>query len=715
MPTPAEGSAGRRLALVIATGTYTDPALAQLRAPGQDASDLAAVLEDEAIGGFEVETVLDAPAESLRRRIARFCAGVSHGDLALIYLSCHGVLDDRGRLYYAAADTDRELLAATAVPSAWLNEQLEDCRGRRQVLVLDCCHSGAFAKGAKGESDLALRQRFEGRGRVVLTGSRGTEYSFEHDQVVGESSSSIFTGALVEGLRSGDADRDRDGVVTVSELYDYAYDAVRSREGRQTPTLWTYGAEGDLTVARSPRGAIIEPLPLPGDLVMALESARPGVREGAVKELAELLEGSNPGRALSARQELERVADEDVTSVANAARSVLGTAVPKVAPQAPSPPIPTASPPPPAKAPPSKPPTSSPPSPPPPPSPPSWLRGRGRRRTLALAGAGLVAGVAIVVGAAGGGGGESVSPGKIPLTGSPRGIAVGAKAAWVGRYDDGTVAKIERATGKVQQSVAAGPNPGKITDGEGSLWVSVEDGRMLARIDSDAAKPDHSQSFAGSDCECVSEMAIADGRMWVATTGEGAANGRLESFEPESGAPLGDVDPGPGFAGDFAVHEENLWAIGNDGSTSWVRWIDAAAPATTEDRRSAPGNSNWTFSGITYSGHQLWIADADDGLVIPFDPETEEFGQAIEVEKGISGDDIASVSSGILAWDAESGWMSRIDPEKGEVMEQEKIHGYETGSGEDSDLGTDETHAWVTDPAGEAVYRVKVVPEFSGF
>src|SRR5262249_44127911 len=149
------------------------------------------------LGAFEVETALDAPAEGLRRQIAGFCGQASPADLVLVYLSCHGVLDDRGRLYYAASDTDRALLAATALPAAWLNEQLEDCPGRRQILVLDCCHSGAFAKGAKGESELALGERFEGRGRVVLTGSRGTEYSFEHDEVVGESSSSVFTGALI--------------------------------------------------------------------------------------------------------------------------------------------------------------------------------------------------------------------------------------------------------------------------------------------------------------------------------------------------------------------------------------------------------------------------------------------------------------------------------------------------------------------------------------
>lgn len=314
---------GSRRALVIATSSYADPTLSQLRAPGQDASALAEVLESHAIGGFAVDTVLDAPADTIRRRVARFCAQGEPRDLALVYLSCHGVLDDRGRLYYATADTDRELLAVTAVPAAWVNDQLEDCRCRRQLVILDCCHSGAFAAGAKGEGALALRTRFEGHGRVVLTASRATEYSFEGDRVVGEGASSVFTEALVTGLRTGGADTDGDGLVTVNELYDYAYQAVKERGARQTPSLWSFGAEGSLLVARSPQGPAIRPVPLPQDLGVALESPRPTVREGAVAGLSDLLTGPDPGRALTARRHLERVAAEDLPRVAGAAKRIL--------------------------------------------------------------------------------------------------------------------------------------------------------------------------------------------------------------------------------------------------------------------------------------------------------------------------------------------------------------------------------------------------------
>src|SRR5690242_5028970 len=300
MPGPAEPGQ-RRLALLIAAADYQDPGLRELRSPGRDASELAVILGDRRIGGFDVQTLVNARCHEVLEGIEEFCSGRNPDDQLLVYLSCHGLLDGNGRLYYAATDTRQQSLAATAVSAAWLTERLDDCRARSQILVLDCCHSGAFARGTKGDPDsvLDLKQRFQpaGRGRVVLTASRATEYSFEGDQMSGDGSPSVFTRAVVDGLKSGEADRDRDGRITVSDLYNHVYEKVRQAEPRQTPELWLYGAEGDLLVARSIRGAAEAPPPLPGDLQVTLESPRAGVRASAVAELAGLLDTAGPGMA----------------------------------------------------------------------------------------------------------------------------------------------------------------------------------------------------------------------------------------------------------------------------------------------------------------------------------------------------------------------------------------------------------------------------------
>ena len=325
-PTP-DPLPGPRLALLVATNTYTDPGLRQLRAPARDADDLTQVLADPGIGGFAVTTVIDQPAHQVRLAIEDFLDGRGTGDLLLIYLSCHGLQDDRRRLYFAATDTRKDRLQSTGVESAWVVDQLERCRARRQVLIIDSCFSGAFAHGAKGEADLGLKDRFlgQGRGRVVLTASTATEYSFEGDPDTTTPAGSVFTAALVRGLRTGAADIDHDGRVSVDDAYAYVFDQVQAAGAAQTPQRWLYGAEGQILLARNPAGPAIIPAPLPGSLRAGLNSPHPGIRIGAVTELGEWLTGADPARTATARQHLQEVADTDIPRVAHTARALLET------------------------------------------------------------------------------------------------------------------------------------------------------------------------------------------------------------------------------------------------------------------------------------------------------------------------------------------------------------------------------------------------------
>ncbi|MGH3461966.1 MAG: caspase family protein, partial [Kribbellaceae bacterium] len=318
---------GRRLALVVATTRYADTSLRQLRAPARDAVDLRDLLADPQVGGFAVTSVVDGTAQQIRLSVEEFLSGRSLDDLLVVYLSCHGLVDLRRRLYFAATDTLKNRLAATGVEAQWLLDQLDDCRARRQVVILDCCFSGAFAHGAKGgDADLALGERFhgQGRGRVVLTASRGSEYSFEGEPVPGSAMpGSVFTSALVAGIRSGAADNDHDGYISVDDAYAYAFDQIRAADVQQTPQRWLYGAEGTILLARSPAGITITPADVPETLRAGLDSSHPAIRLGAVAALGEWLADADPARVLAARQALRQVADTDIPRVATAAQTLL--------------------------------------------------------------------------------------------------------------------------------------------------------------------------------------------------------------------------------------------------------------------------------------------------------------------------------------------------------------------------------------------------------
>jgi len=252
-------SESQRLALIVASSEFSDETLQQLVAPGQDAADLARVLEDSRIGGFDqVKVLANRPSYEVRREIEAFFANRKRDDLLLVYFSGHGVKDDDGRLYLATTDTRRGLFRSTAVPAAFVNETMTASRSRRQVLILDCCHSGAFARGmvAKGGESVDIHDRFEGRGRVVLTASNATQYAFQGDEIIiiGAGSRSVFTHHLVRGLETGLADLDGDGWVSLDELYDYVYERVTDETPQQTPGKWAFDLRGDIIIARSPLG-----------------------------------------------------------------------------------------------------------------------------------------------------------------------------------------------------------------------------------------------------------------------------------------------------------------------------------------------------------------------------------------------------------------------------------------------------------------------------
>jgi len=246
---------GRRSALILASYDYEDPGLRMLRAPARDAEALARVLMDPEIGNFEVRTVLNQEAHVVSLAVEEFFAERKPDDLLLLHFSGHGVKDDSGELYFAAADTRLLRLESTAVSAAFVNRQMSRSRSRRVVLLLDCCYAGAFERGMVPKADKAVHveEQFGGRGRAVITASGAMEFAFENAELTASSElrPSVFTRAVVEGLETGDADQDQDGMVDLDELYDYVYDRVRDATPNQTPGKWTFALQGDLYIARS--------------------------------------------------------------------------------------------------------------------------------------------------------------------------------------------------------------------------------------------------------------------------------------------------------------------------------------------------------------------------------------------------------------------------------------------------------------------------------
>jgi hypothetical protein len=324
---------GQRKALIVANDAYEHDGLRRLLAPAADAEALGAVLSDRRIGDFAVNVLRNEPAHVIQAHIEELFADSRSEDLLLLHFSCHGLKSESGELFFAAPNTRPNRLGSTAVSADFVQRCMRTSRSRSIVLLLDCCYGGAFARGvtvrAAGDIDVLGSFPHErlgsGRGRAVITASSAMEYAFEGEQLAdGEPRPSVFTTALVEGLSTGDADRDQDGWVSLNELYDYVFDKVRERNPHQTPSR-DVEMQGELFIARRSR-PVTTPAPVPLELLHAIDHPLAGIRAGAVQELARLLGGSHAGLALGARLALERLAEDDSRAVSAAAVAALGVA-----------------------------------------------------------------------------------------------------------------------------------------------------------------------------------------------------------------------------------------------------------------------------------------------------------------------------------------------------------------------------------------------------
>lgn len=230
----------RKIALLIGVSDYAS-GLPSLPGAVRDAEAMRKVLRDAEMGGFDDATVLMNPdRQTMEQSIETLFADLAWDDLALLFFSGHGIKDDSGNLYLATRITEKnargQLTKSTAVSASFIHDIMDSSRSRRQVVILDCCFSGAFAEGMKAKDDgfVDVGKEFGGEGRAVLTSSTSTQYSFEQDNF----DLSIYTYHLIEGIETGAADLDRDEWISVEELHKYAKTKVQETAPTMKPEIY---------------------------------------------------------------------------------------------------------------------------------------------------------------------------------------------------------------------------------------------------------------------------------------------------------------------------------------------------------------------------------------------------------------------------------------------------------------------------------------------
>ena len=230
---PVESPSGNGWAVLIGVTHYDDSTVPPRQFGVADAESIYNVLTANA--GFKTDHVLlltdrasqKPTLDNIKWALGTFLSRAAKDDLVIIYFAGRGARGDGPSApqvrYLLPSDTNRNSLASTALEAGQLHRLLARMPADRVVVFIDADYFGAaqgLASGIKppgaestgASSESAMRPLT----RAVVAASQSTQTSLERDDL----GHGVFTHFVATGL-NGAGDLNRDGIVTLEELYEY--------------------------------------------------------------------------------------------------------------------------------------------------------------------------------------------------------------------------------------------------------------------------------------------------------------------------------------------------------------------------------------------------------------------------------------------------------------------------------------------------------------
>jgi formylglycine-generating enzyme required for sulfatase activity len=220
----AQTAEPRRYAIIVGINQYSDPGLVSLAKAQNDAGDLAAALKR--LGGYRVISLMtgdkaysDAFFPSKAKIIGQVEAmadSLGPDDQVLFFFSGHGVNDAKtGDSYLLPIDVQAKDPVASGVNlQKDILVKFTNAGVRHVVALVDACQKTVYKD--KGMRPTGVDQVRTVSDAVVITATGAGKASYEDPQ----GSNGLFTKGILAALQ-GEADANRDGVVSVEELEQF--------------------------------------------------------------------------------------------------------------------------------------------------------------------------------------------------------------------------------------------------------------------------------------------------------------------------------------------------------------------------------------------------------------------------------------------------------------------------------------------------------------
>ena len=219
-------------AVVVGVARYAH--MPVLKYTDDDAYHIYAFLKSPEGGALPDEQIKvliddDATRSNIIRSMRQVLGQADENDVVLLYFSGHGLPGS-----FLPVDFDG---FNNKLQHEDLKELFKESKAKHKICLADACHSGSLM-AMRAPLDGTLRKYYEAfeesdGGTALLLSSKGDEYSLEDKGL----RQGIFSHFLIRGLK-GEADDDKNKIVTISELYNFVYANVRRYTGNaQTPTI----------------------------------------------------------------------------------------------------------------------------------------------------------------------------------------------------------------------------------------------------------------------------------------------------------------------------------------------------------------------------------------------------------------------------------------------------------------------------------------------
>lgn len=239
-------------AVFVGVDNYTSPRLRALNFAAKDAIDLGRFFMSQKSKRYrdvEARVMPNATRSEVLQGLEWLERGSDDGDVNLLFLSGHGMTDDRQNFYYLASDSDPDDARATGVSRSEIVRTIRNRRGT-MIVMLDTCHSGA-SSGDGTEimsrvdmNSVANQLGDKSLGVFLYASALGRQSSYERK----DWGNGAFTKAMIEGL-SGGADRDKIGYVETDELAVYVRRRVmQMTNSRQEPVRMKPDAHPEMRI-----------------------------------------------------------------------------------------------------------------------------------------------------------------------------------------------------------------------------------------------------------------------------------------------------------------------------------------------------------------------------------------------------------------------------------------------------------------------------------